>query len=100
MKVINIEDKNYSIKSCPLCGHVWQDKYDFLYPHNGARWEVNKQHEKDENYIFHSNKKEPYENQWQLCCNENEGGCGLTILGKTTEDVVRKWNTRIGDKND
>lgn len=93
MKNITINNRIYPIKECPLCGHLWQDKYDFLYPQS-ERWEAFKDFESKENFEYKSSKENPYENKWQLNCNENEGGCGLTMVAKTLEEVVSKWNLR------
>lgn len=32
---------------------------------------------------------------YQLCCLEEAGGCTASVLGRSREEVVKRWNTRV-----
>ncbi len=60
------------ILPCPFCGHVLdiENDPDVLYP-------------VDRTYEL-----------WNIVCPANSGGCDAHILGDSSEDVIKKWNTR------
>ena len=61
------------ISPCPFCGYQMTkvDLEDALHPINASP-----------------------ERLWVLNCLELAGGCGFSMVGKTKEQVVDKWNKR------
>jgi len=57
---------------CPFCGHVPQIRDpDVLYPINNS-YEI-----------------------WNIVCPASSGGCDTSILAGSSEEAIRKWNTRV-----
>jgi hypothetical protein len=61
---------------CPFCGHLPDPRnyVDSIHP-------VNKDH-----------------SLWVAGCPDTEGGCGVTMIGKSRADAVSKWNQRAYKK--
>lgn len=56
---------------CPFCGFEPKESdADCIYP------------------VDHSRKV------WSLNCYETGGGCGVSVLGSSVGDVIKRWNTR------
>ena len=56
---------------CPFCGFIPDiNDDDCIYPINRER------------------------TVWNLVCYETGGGCGVSNLGSSREDVIERWNTR------
>ena len=67
-----LSHKNVHLKPCPFCGftpNIAED-HDVLYPIDRTL-EI-----------------------WNLVCPSTSGGCDASILGDSSEDVIKKWNTR------
>lgn len=95
---MSIEKKDIELESCPFCGHeplMEIDPDDILYP-NGIFWREHPDPEIGKHYIGRSQWNPETDHAcWNIVCQPNHGGCGVTMDGDSFEDVIDKWNTRI-----
>ena len=81
------------LSNCPFCGHSFHDDLsDSLYP-SGTVW---RETENGKTYHSWRDQIEGDSSCWKIICNECEGGCGVEMVGDTKEEVIAKWNRRIG----
>lgn len=71
--IIFEDDIDEELKSCPFCKFQPDiDDPDCIYPINREK------------------------TLWSLNCYETGGGCATQVLGSNREEVIEKWNKRIG----
>lgn len=80
--------------SCPFCGHTPQDWQDFLHP-TGQAW---RDDDGMRHYMRWDDPRGTHGQVWELGCLEHEGGCGATMTGDSRQDVLEKWNRRVGQQ--
>lgn len=82
------------LKPCPFCGlQSHQDWDDTLYP-SGIGWK------EDVDSFRHYLGRLKFA-QWEgtcykLTCAETYGGCGASLVADSKEEVIDKWNRRVG----
>jgi len=72
---------NDIIKPCSKCGKDWgyTELIDTLYP----------------------NKRDPYTGEfteWNVVCQIHNTGCGRTVLGNSSKEAVKRWNSGETDE--
>ena len=85
---------NPPLLACPFCGHLPQDWQDFLHP-TGRAW---RDDDGMRHYMRWDDPRGTHGQVWELSCLEHEGGCGATMTGDSRQDVLDKWNRRVGQQ--
>ncbi len=67
---------------CPFCGFIPNiNDDDCIYPADRP------QYDKETDSLYYR--------VYQLVCYETGGGCGVSILGDSRNDLIERWNKRI-----